>query len=206
LKDVILGVTNMPNLKYEVDTKLRKGQGTSSEVIGTIKAGAVGKIQDGPRIANGYNWYDVAFGREGSKCYNTGWAIEGKRTDEDVTCLDGLAIDPVQPPELPCEVKLEDITRRYNDALEDLSGVQAMVKQLETKNEKLSKELEELYNNNLALTKDVLRLEKVIQEKNAKIGELRKEIEMLKKAMESSKNIFIELWNTFLKAIGLGKE
>lgn len=86
-------VTTGENMAYDVNTKLRQGDGVDYPQTGLIVAGAVGKVIDGPRQKDGYTWYDLSFGDKADPSkYATGWAIMGRFTDTPVTNLDATPI------------------------------------------------------------------------------------------------------------------
>lgn len=66
---------------------IRKGSGTKYEITGTTKVGDVYTIEGGPRIADGYTWWDLAGGD---------WIA-------DVGKMEVYTTPPVQPPVVPPE-------------------------------------------------------------------------------------------------------
>lgn len=79
---------------------VRKGSGTNFEVISQTKVGQIATIKDGPRVANGYSWFDMEF-ENGS----SGWVADVGKFD--------VATGSVVPPEQ------SEWEKKYNEAMAD---------------------------------------------------------------------------------------
>jgi len=89
-------------VKFTNDMNIREGSGTKYKVTGTAKKGSVGEIKDGPRIADGFTWWDIYWAD-----FN-GWVADtsyNEPTKDDVTNVDGTPVVIPQPPVPvdPCE-------------------------------------------------------------------------------------------------------
>lgn len=78
IRDLVLnGNIKMGNFKigtkieFTAIQNIRSGSGTSYRITGQTKVGQLGVIKDGPRVADGYTWWDIQF--EGG---GTGWVAE----------------------------------------------------------------------------------------------------------------------------------
>jgi hypothetical protein len=131
-KDLSYNNTPMSNFKIgdkieiTAEQNIRKGSGTSYAITGTTKIGQVFTIEDGPRVANGYAWYD----------------LKGADWVADVSKFK-IYTEPVKPPTppepQPCEEyqKLITTLNQRIGALESISGAQKA--ELEETKDSLSK-------------------------------------------------------------------
>ena len=142
---------------FVADTNLRVGSGTTHSIKSKspIKKGAVGTLIDGPRIANGYQWWDVKF------LDDQGWVanVGGDRmsvTTRAVTNVNGTVPAPTPPPAPvdPCKAQNDTITKLRKDvadlqetqresskliqsANDQIEALQVQIKALEGANKKL---------------------------------------------------------------------
>jgi hypothetical protein len=176
-------------MKYKVgdvieitgEQNMRKGSGTTYSVTGVTKPGDIYTIEDGPRVANDYTWYD----------------LKGADWIADVGKFQ-LYVKPTNPPEPPGQTECEkqvDILKQQIRALESTTGTQeeeteALTTELaETK--AFLGEMDESYN---ILKEDYkrLELEKLDLQEQLSIGSL---------AKASTGEIFTELWKRVTRSI-----
>lgn len=82
-------------------TNTRTSPSTSGKVTGVAQEGSVGTVKDGPRVAEGYEWWDIYFKDGGGWMANVG----GNRfsvTTKAQTVLDPTPIIPPSPVD-PCD-------------------------------------------------------------------------------------------------------
>jgi len=129
---------------------IRKGSGTSYDITGQSVIGSTYEIEDGPRFADGYAWYDLK---------NNNWVADvGKfriATPEEINPT------PTPEPPVPIPTPTPEPTNweeRYNQELEKNKGLVEDVR---------------------ALEKEVKRLELEIEQKEVEYRELREECDSL---------------------------
>lgn len=141
------------------DTNMRFGNSINSKIAAVVKAGAVGRLADGPREADGYVWYDVYF-EECSEIseYNHGWmanvdSSRFKKTEDIITCIDGSEkpVEPVEPID-PCD-----------DIKKENTLLKMEVDILETENENLEKDIIAQENMLDSLEEDIAELEEELK-------------------------------------------
>jgi len=174
---------------------VRKGSGTSFQITGETKAGDVYEIEDGPRFANGYTWYDLK---------GADWVADvGK-----FKIYEKPEIPPVSPPQpSPCEECIKQVeilkeeNKGLNEALEKSKNETKLAKEREVYLEGVVEEYKasekSLTERNEYLEQEVARLEK---EK----GELEYELSQLKNNKQFFDKI-IEWLNNLLKKVFGGK-
>ena len=135
---------------------IRTGSGTEYKVQRSSMVGEVAKIIDGPRIADGYVWWDMAFNAGG-----TGWVAEVNKFKKYVK--------PVTPPEPPgqtgCEKQVESLK-------EEILALESITETLEAEKEVLITQNVELYG-------DISSLEAELLESRVELGDLQKKFELL---------------------------
>ena len=99
-------------LEFTGEQNIRKGSGTSYEVVRASKVGEIFTVADNPRVANNYNWYDTG----------NGWAADvGK-----FKVYTPPVVPPTEPPQPPQQTECEkQITALDNkiQALEATAGL-----------------------------------------------------------------------------------
>jgi hypothetical protein len=174
---------------------IRKGSGTNYQITGETKVGDVYEIEDGPRFANGYTWYDLK---------GADWVADvGK-----FKIYEKPEIPPVSPPQpSPCEECIKQVeilkeeNKGLNEALEKSKNETKLAKEREVYLEGVVEEYKasekSLTERNEYLEQEVARLEK---EK----GELEYELSQLKNNKQFFDKI-IEWLNNLLKKVFGGK-
>ena len=113
LKNFLLKTPTDRNMEYSLQTAIRQAPGTKSTRTDWIYPGTVLKVLEGPRKAEGYDWYNVQ-----DKSGNHGWAIAGGWTSKAVTDLDDN--DPNKKNIAPVEKKVE-VKKQEKKKVEDNS-------------------------------------------------------------------------------------
>jgi len=199
---------------FVADTNLRVGSGTTHSIKSKspIKKGAVGTLIDGPRIANGYQWWDVKF------LDDQGWVanVGGDRmsvTTRAVTNVNGTVPAPTPPPAPvdPCKAQNDTITKLRKDvadlqetqresskliqsANDQIGVLQVQIKTLGSVNQKLEKDnanFKNIENNYLKEIEGLKEAEEVIKEQYSmainEIGEMNETIAKLELKIKNLK-------------------
>lgn len=168
-------------IEFTGEQNIRKGSGTSYAITGTTKAGQVFTIEDGPRIANGYTWYD----------------LKGADWVADVGKWKIYVPKPTPPPEpvpeapKPCpdcskyKKEVLDLLSQIEPLERELEGQKQMLKEKNIKITSMGSELEEIRkeNNNLTL--------KLAKSEDEKLEWMEKH-DKLKLKLEEGKTNFIK--------------
>ena len=130
------------------EENIRKGSGLKYDILSSSFVGLVGIIKDGPRIVDGYTWYDIQF-ENGS----TGWVA-------DVGKFEKYTIPPSTPPNATeLEECQKEVTRleQENKALgDDLVASNKKAEDLKTENEQLKNDLK-IKESELALAQEAMK-------------------------------------------------
>ena len=193
---------------FVADTNLRVGSGTTHSIKSKspIKKGAVGTLIDGPRIANGYQWWDVKF------LDDQGWVanVGGDRmsvTTRAVTNVNGTVPAPTPPPAPvdPCKAQNDTITKLRKDvadlqetqresskliqsANDQIGVLQVQIKALEGANKKLETANANYRNIEDKLLEDIKILSAEREEFKKNARELALEVLDLQQKVEDQKN------------------
>lgn len=173
---------------------IRKGSGTNYQITGETKVGDVYEIEDGPRFANGYTWYDLK---------GADWVADvGK-----FKIYEKPEIPPVSPPQpSPCEecIKQVETLKEENKGLNEALG--------KSKNEtKLAKEreayLEGVVEEYKASEKSLTERNEYLEQEVARLEKEKGELEYELSQLKSNKQFFekvVEWLNKLLNKI-IGK-
>lgn len=116
---------------------IRTGSGTNYQISGQTYIGQVATIKDGPRVADGYTWFDMQFDNDG-----TGWVAEVSKFKAYVF------VPPVEPPQpSPCEEYIKQVqvlTEEKEQLKTDLDFANDRVKVVEGNLELRNTEIDEL--------------------------------------------------------------
>lgn len=168
-------------IEFTGSQNIRKGSGTSYAITGATKAGQVFTIEDGPRIADGYTWYD----------------LKGADWVADVGKWKIYVPKPTPPPEpapeapKPCpdcskyKKEVLDLLEKTEGLERELEGQKQMLKEKNIKITSMGSELEEIRkeNNNLTL--------KLAKSEDEKLEWMEKH-DKLKQKLEEGKTNFIK--------------
>ena len=159
---------------------IRKGSGTNYQITGETKVGDIYEIEDGPRFADGYTWYDL----KGSD-----WVADVGKFKVDGK----VETPPVAPPQpSPCDeyVKqvntLKEENRGLAEALGTLKGtLEGKEGELKTANDRVKfledtllqreKELRSLDEDYIRVLDERMRFEKQYMETVTELNELKKQ-------------------------------
>jgi FtsZ-binding cell division protein ZapB len=107
-------------IEFTGSQNIRKGSGTSYAITGATKAGQVFTIEDGPRVASGYTWYD----------------LKGADWVADVGKFKIYTAPPPEPP--PPPPPPADPTKELKERIvileKEISGLRTALSDLEDKN------------------------------------------------------------------------
>lgn len=169
---------------------IRKGSGTSYDITGQSVIGSTYEIEDGPRIANGYAWYDLK---------NNNWVADVGKFQ--------AYIPPIQPP----TDEASDLREEVNRLLEENKGLRmalgASEDLLEVRDGELSEargrinlleaEIEEAKNDYANMEENYTRIleakERIEQEKlvaQEELDRLRQSLDWIKRIAEFFGNLF----------------
>lgn len=159
---------------------IRKGSGTNYQITGETKVGDVYEIEDGPRFANGYTWYDLK---------GADWVADvGK-----FKIYEKPEIPPVSPPQpSPCEecIKQVEILKEENKGLTEALGtlkgtLEGKEGELKTANDRVKfledtllqreKELKSLDEDYTRVLDERMRFEKQYMETVTELNELKEQ-------------------------------
>jgi len=159
------------------EENIRKGSGLKYDILSSSYSGMTGMIKDGPRIVDGYTWYDVIF-ENGS----TGWVA-------DVGKFEKYTTPPSTPP------NATDCSE-YIKHIETLQAENTQLKEeLGTCKEQLEAKVEEISN----LEEQIKAFDSLIEEINKNVDDLQKKYDTLyieKNRIENEKNKAIEGYNS----------
>ena len=190
------------NVTVSAETNVRTSPSVNGKVTGVALAGSVGKINDGPRSADGYEWWDVYFLDGGGWVANVG----GNRlavTSNSETNLDPTppvippVTPPVTPPECPgleeCQKEVQRLQGIIDDVNEALGNSQAQLKLVQAvanENMQLASEVQSKYD---ALNVEFQRVE---IEKNEAVAKVKEGLSGV-----SAGDMFAELWRRLTKSL-----
>jgi len=152
---------------------IRTGSGTEYKVQRSSMIGEIAKVIDGPRVADGYVWWDMAFNAGG-----TGWVAEVNKFKKYVK--------PVTPPEPPGQTECE----------KQVNGLKAQVQELEAEIIKLNDTVKER-------GATIKKLEGELEQKVVEFSELSEEYQNLEeknKMLEEERLLLQEKQDKELKA------
>ena len=159
---------------------IRKGSGTNYQITGETKVGDIYEIEDGPRFADGYTWYDL----KGSD-----WVADVGKFKVDGK----VETPPVAPPQpSPCDeyVKQVNILKEENRGLAEALGsfqraLESKEGELKTVNDRVKfledtllqreKELKSLDEDYTRVLDERMRFEKQYMETVTELNELKKQ-------------------------------
>lgn len=102
------------------EQNIRTGSGTSFEVQRMSRLSETAIIKDGPRVADGYTWWDMKF-ENGS----TGWVAEVGKFEK---YIEPPIVEPPQPPEqTECEKEVERLKEEIKARETDLTASQGLL-------------------------------------------------------------------------------
>lgn len=169
---------------------IRKGSGTSYDITGQSVIGSTYEIEDGPRIANGYAWYDLK---------NNNWVADVGKFQ--------AYIPPIQPP----TDEASDLREEVNRLLEENKGLRMALGTsedlLEVRDGELSEargrinlleaEIEEAKNDYANMEENYTKIleakERIEQEKlvaQEELDRLRQSLDWIKRIAEFFGNLF----------------
>lgn len=109
------------NVEITAQTNVRTSPSTSGRVTGIAGAGRVGKLHDGPRYGEGYEWWDVYFTDHNGWMANPGGTRLVKTTKNQTTLEPQIPQEPVIPPEeTECEKEVRVLKEENNSLTEQL--------------------------------------------------------------------------------------
>ncbi len=187
--------TTMSNFKigdrieFTGEQNIRKGSGTSFTITGSTKVGQVFTIEDGPRVADGYTWYDLS---------GADWVADVGKFK--------IYVAPVKPPEAPgqteCEKEVERLKGEINGLREDYRALQGTVGGMTEERKGLVAEIEQFKIDYKELQNkyDVLHVERnrLENEKNEAIRQLKESNNL---AGASAGDMFAELFRRLKNAL-----
>jgi len=122
-RDLILGTNSMfkkgDRVQFTAIQNIRSGSGTKYSISRSSVIGETATIIDGPRVADGYTWFDMKFDIGGS-----GWVAEVGKFK--------LFTGPIVPPvESECEKRVSILESEIEGLRIDLGASEGRVKELE---------------------------------------------------------------------------